>query len=59
MADARLLMATVISPLGLWANDQGRLSEFRVMNIEGEGQEARFDPCARFCDFLSDQEYYI
>ena len=59
MADPGLLMATANNPLGLLANDQGRLPEFRVVNIRGEGQEARFDLCARFCDFLNDQEYYI
>ena len=59
MVDPQLLMAIVNNLLGLPADDKGQLPEFTVVNIQGEGQEARFDPCARFCDFLNGQEYYI
>ena len=51
-------MATTNNPLGLQADNQGRLPEFRVINMEGEGRETRFEPCAKFCDFLSNQEHY-
>ena len=51
-------MATINNPLGLHADNQGHLPEFRVINMEGEGRETRFDPCAKFCDFLSNQEHY-
>ena len=51
-------MATINNPLGLQADNQGRLPEFRGINMEGEGRETRFEPCAKFCDFLSNQEHY-
>ena len=51
-------MATINNPLGLQADNQGCLPEFKVISMEGEGQETRFDPCAKFCDFLSNQEHY-
>ena len=58
MVDPGPLMATINNPLGLQADNQGRLPEFRVISMEGEGWKTRFDPCAKFCDFLSNQEHY-
>ena len=59
MVGLALPLATVNNLLGFQADDQGQVPAFTVMKMQGEGQEVRFDLCARFCDFLHGQEYYI
>ena len=59
IAGPQLPMATVDNLLGFSLDDQGWVPGITVANLPGEGREAGFDQCTRFCEYLDGCDTHI